>query len=313
MAKKLKSQSNTPPGGERKGILICGHGSRDPEGVSGFKALVDGMRNRHPEAVVDYGFLEFSHPTFDVAVSSMMEKGIRDIISLPAILFAGGHAKNDMPFEMNSLQAAHKDLSIRFGSFLGVSPQLLELCRLLIERCESKLPPRPRGECCLLVVGRGTSDPDGNSDVAKMARMLEEGMGFGFSRTAYIGVTKPGLEDTLEILERLPYSRIIAVPVFLFTGVLLKRIYSLIEARREVSQKEIFYTEPFGAHDLILDILSERIEEVETGTANMNCQLCKYRTRIVGFENEKGREQVGHHFHVRGSLPPEGVLNEQDK
>ncbi len=271
------------------------------------------MRRRHPDMVVDYGFLEFAHPTFDSAVRVMREKGVSDIISLPAILFAGGHAKNDMPFEMNSIQAAYKDLSIRFGSFLGVSPQLLQLCRLLIEKCERSLPPAPRENTCLLLVGRGTSDPDGNSDVAKMARMLEEGMGFGFSHTAYIGVTKPNLEETLKLLECLPYSRVVAVPVFLFTGVLLKKIHSQIEKHRAVSKKEIVFTEPFGSHGLILDILDERVGEVEAGSANMNCQLCKYRTQIIGFEGDAGKEQVGHHFHVRGVLPSEGSLNEQDK
>ncbi|QMU55633.1 MAG: hypothetical protein GKS04_00265 [Candidatus Mycalebacterium zealandia] len=296
------------PSADGKGILICGHGSRDSEGVEGFESLVRRMRSRRPDADVDYGFLEFAQPTFDVAVKAMAERGVEDIISLPAILFAGGHAKNDMPFEMNSIQAAHKGLRIRFGSFLGVSPQLLELCRLLIEKSEKSMPPHAREETCLLLVGRGTSDPDGNSDVAKMARMLEEGMGFGFSRAAYIGVTKPGLEETLKILENLPYSRIVAVPVFLFTGVLLKRIYATLEKHKTVSRKEILYTEPFGAHDLILDILDERVEEVKEGNANMNCQLCKYRTQIVGFENEVGREQVGHHFHVRGGDSAKGGL-----
>ena len=285
-----------------QGILICGHGSRDPEGVSGFKELVDAMRRRRPGAVVEYGFLEFAHPTFDIAVREMVKKGVTEIISLPAILFAGGHAKNDMPFEMNSIQAETEGVSIRFGSFLGVSPQLLELCKILIEESEKDLAPAPREDTCLLLIGRGTKDPDGNSDVAKMARMLEEGMGFGFSRSAYIGVTRPGLEETLRTLEFLPYSRIVAVPVFLFTGVLLKRIYSQIEEHAGRSGKEIVATGPFGAHPLIIDILEERAGEVENGSANMNCQLCKYRTQIVGFEQDKGREQVGHHFHVRGSL-----------
>lgn len=305
----LKNKKS-PPAGSGKGILLCGHGSRDPEGIEGFRGLVRRVRSRHPGTVVDYGFLEFAQPTFDVAVKSMAERGVKDIISLPAILFAGGHSKNDMPFEMNSIQAAHEELVIRFGSFLGVSPQLLELCCLLIERTEESAHPRAREDSCLLLVGRGTSDPDGNSDVAKMARMLEEGMGFGFSRTAYIGVTRPGLEETLNILENLPHSRIIAVPVFLFTGVLLKRIYATLEKHGAVSRKEILFTEPFGTHDLILDILDERIEEVETGNANMNCQLCKYRTQIVGFEHEVGREQEGHHFHVRG-ISSEGGLNER--
>jgi sirohydrochlorin cobaltochelatase len=32
----------------------------------------------------------------------------------------------------------------------------------------------------------------------------------------------------------------------------------------------------------------------------MNCQLCKYRTQIIGYVSELGAPQAGHHHHVRG-------------
>jgi sirohydrochlorin cobaltochelatase len=34
----------------------------------------------------------------------------------------------------------------------------------------------------------------------------------------------------------------------------------------------------------------------------MNCQLCKYRKQVVGFEQDYGKEQVGHHLNVKGIL-----------
>lgn len=286
----------------RQGLLICGHGSRDQDGILAFEGMVSEIRKRHSQKVVEHGFLEFAHPTFDVAVEKMYRQGVRDITAIPAILFPGGHLKNDMPFEMNTLQALHPDLRIRFGSHLGVSPQLLSLSRRLIEDAESLQGFVDRKDTCLLVVGRGTSDPDANSDVAKAARMLWEGMGFGFATTAFIGVTHPLLQDGLPMLEGLPFKRVVAIPFFLFTGVLLKKIYAQIDAHRQSSSKEFIYTRSFESDDLILDALDERILEVERGTANMNCQLCKYRTQIVGYEKDVGREQVGHHFHVRGSL-----------
>ena len=43
-----------------------------------------------------------------------------------------------------------------------------------------------------MVVGRGTSDPDANSEVSKLARMLEEGLGFGASYVCYSGTAEPG-------------------------------------------------------------------------------------------------------------------------
>ena len=76
--------------------------------------------------VVDYGFLEFNHPTYEAAVERMYAKGIRKIYALPVILFAGSHAKNDIPYELNTLQGYHDDLTISMGKHIGVSSFLLE-------------------------------------------------------------------------------------------------------------------------------------------------------------------------------------------
>ena len=107
-----------------------------------------------------------------------------------------------------------------------------------ISRCST--PPAPaspkprqaagpgvsRHDTLLMVVGRGASDPDANSNVAKMMRMLWEGMGFGWGETAYSGVTFPLVAPALDKAARLGFRRIIVFPYFLFTGVLVKRIYA---------------------------------------------------------------------------------------
>lgn len=297
----------------KKGILICGHGSRDPEGVEGFKELVRLLKLRYPQRIVDYGFLEFSHPVYAAAIERMYIYGVREIVAIPAILFAGGHAKNDIPFEMNTLQSQYKDLKIVLGKHIGITPSILQLAKKLIEQIEATSELIDRKEVCLLVVGRGTSDPDANSDIAKLTRMLWEGLGFGFATTAFIGVTKPLLKDTLPIIDKLPYKRIIALPVFLFTGVLLKKIYIQIDEFKLLTEKELIYTKSFECDELLLQTIDERILEVEKGNPNMNCQLCKYRTQIIGFENEVGKEQVGHHLAVKGILFEEDIKIENKK
>jgi sirohydrochlorin cobaltochelatase len=286
----------------KKGILICGHGSRDPEGIEGFKELVRLLKLRYPNHEVDYGFLEFSHPVYAAAVERMYVNGVREITAIPAILFAGGHAKNDIPYEMNTLQSQYPDLKIRLGKHFGITPSILQLAKKLIEKAESTETTIDRKDSCLVIVGRGTSDSDANSDVAKLTRMLWEGMGFGFATTTYIGVTQPLLKDTLPLVNQLPYKRIVVVPIFLFTGILLKKIYAQIEDFKQESDAAIIYTESLGCDELLLQTIDERINEVTQGNPNMNCQLCKYRTQIIGFENEVGKEQTGHHLAVKGIL-----------
>ncbi len=211
------------------GILLCGHGSRDPRGTAAFRDLVAAMQRRHPDKIVDYGFLEFAHPVYAAAVERMYQRGVRQIIALPVILFAGGHAKNDIPYEMNTLQQQYPDLVITMGHHLGITPQLLQLSRQLIEEIEQLQKPGPaalsvvtppvpadRSDTCLLLVGRGTADPDANSDVAKLTRMLWEGSRLRPWQIHRLRAASrhPCRRTPRSLLEHLPFRRVIVLPVF---------------------------------------------------------------------------------------------------
>ncbi|NQY06258.1 MAG: sirohydrochlorin chelatase [Flavobacteriaceae bacterium] len=287
----------------KKGILLCGHGSRRPAAVTSFKRLVSVLKERYQDSYeVDYGFLEFNHPTYEAAVERMYLNGVREIYALPVILFAGSHAKNDIPFELNTLQTYHNDLTIKMAKHIGVSSFLLDLSVKRIEETEKRLTALDRKETCLIVVGRGTTDPDANSDVAKLTNMLWEGLGFGFATVGYSGTAYPNIKESLAMVEKLGFKRTIVIPFFFFTGVLLERIYDAVKEMDENSEHEYVYTDPFGTDELILKAFDERLEEAKDGVANMNCQLCKYRKQVVGFEDYLGQEQIGHHLNVKGIL-----------
>jgi len=286
----------------RKGILLCGHGSRTKSGTDSFKELIEKLKERYSDYEVDYGFLEFNHPLYEAAVERMYEKGVREIYALPVILFAGSHAKNDIPYELNTIQSYYSDLTIKMGKHLGVSSYLLELSQKIILEKEKTLPEIPRIETSLVVVGRGTTDPDANSDVHKLCSMLAEGMGFGFSTVGYSGTAYPSIDQSLEFVEKLNFKRVYVIPFFFFTGILLERIYNSVEEFNVQSANEYVSTKAFGSDEFVLKAFDERLQEVIDGTASMNCQMCKYRKQIIGFETEQGKEQVGHHLNVKGIL-----------
>ena len=286
----------------KKGILLCGHGSRTKTGTESFKKLVDILKKRYADYEVDYGFLEFNHPLYEAAVERMYEKGIREIYALPIILFAGSHAKNDIPYEMNTLQSYYPDLTIKMGKHLGVSSFLLELSQKILLEKEQGLPEIPRRETALIVVGRGTTDPDANSDVHKLCSMLWEGMGFGFATVGYSGTAYPSVKESMDFVEKLNFKRTYVIPFFFFTGILLERIYKAVEEYNKTTENSYISTQPFGTDELVLKAFDERLQEAINGTGNMNCQLCKYRKQIIGFGEEQGKEQIGHHLNVKGIL-----------
>ena len=286
----------------RIGVMVCGHGSRDEEAIAEFESVAAGIRVRLPGYDVESGFLEFATPVIREGLGKLHARGNELCLAVPGMLFAAGHAKNDIPSVLNTFEAEHPDMEIRYARELGIDDKLL---RAAGDRIREALDAAGGGvtlhETILVVVGRGASDPDANSNVAKVMRMLWEGFGFGWGETAYSGVTFPLVEPALVHAAKLGYRRIVVFPWFLFTGVLVKRIYAHTD-RVAARHPEIeFVKAPYlNDHPAVLDAFAERVEETLHGANLMNCKLCKYRERILGFETEKGLPQESHHHHVEG-------------
>ena len=288
-------------GDGRSGIVIAGHGSRDPDAVREFEALVELVRARAPHDVVTHGYLEFATPTIAEAVHANVAAGAQQVAIVPGVLLAARHAKNDMPAEMLTAARDYPQIDFHFGAPMNLDPKLLQLAQERIVAAEATSPATVRrADTCLVVVGRGTTDPDANGEVAKLARMLEEGMGFGAAYVCYSGTATPLVADGLRSAARLGYARVVVLPFFLFDGVLVKRIYAAADdlSLRE-PELEVLKAGYLGVHPLMADVMIERAREAVAGRAAMNCSLCKYRVQIVGFEQQVGEPQQAHHLAVR--------------
>ena len=66
----LSSTTNANGDHSRIGILLCGHGSRDPKAVREFQALVGKLKSRMPSIPFEYGFLEFNQPIIRIALDN---------------------------------------------------------------------------------------------------------------------------------------------------------------------------------------------------------------------------------------------------
>ncbi len=288
---------------DRTGIMFCGHGSRDVDAIAQFEHMARAMRARLTGYDVDHGYLEFARPVIRDGLEALKRRGVTRILAVPGMLFAAGHVKNDIPSELNNFAVENPSISVAYGRDLSIDPLLL---RAAADRIEAALADTDelaveRSETLLVVIGRGTSDPDANSNVAKVARMLWEGMGFGWAEIGFSGVAFPRVGPALERAVRLGFKRIVVFPYFLFTGVLVKRIYSETDAvAARYPEIEFIKADYLNDHPLVLDSFAARITEIGAGTNVMNCQLCKYREQVIGYEADAGAPQAGHHHHVRG-------------
>ncbi|MCT0202724.1 sirohydrochlorin chelatase [Synechococcus sp. CS-602] len=290
--------------GSRIGVLICGHGSRNRLAVDEFARLATGLRQRLPQVPVEYGYLEFARPILRDGLESLRQQGVDQVLAVPGMLFAAGHAKNDIPSVLNTY-TAETGLRIDYGRELGID---LKMIQAAAARIRDALVPAAQTlpslhDTLLVVVGRGSSDPDANSNVSKVTRMLVEGMGFGWGETLYSGVTFPLVEPGLRHAVKLGFKRVVVFPYFLFSGVLVSRIRHHTE-RVAADHPDITFLAAsyLGDHPLVIDTFQERVEEVVRGDTQMNCSLCKYRAEVLGFETEVGAPQRSHHHHVEGLI-----------
>ncbi len=285
-------------------VMMCGHGSRDKGAITEFAAVAEELKGRF-EYPLDYGFLEFATPIIRDGLDRLREGGARRILAVPGMLFAAGHVKNDVPSVLNTYAARHDDLQISYGRDLGIDTRLVraagERVMAAMAAADAEHGVVAPQDTLLVTVGRGASDPDANSNVAKVARQLWEGLGFGWGETAYSGVTFPLVKPALEQVVKLGFKRIVVFPYFLFTGILVRRIYEATDVvAAQYPDVQFVKAGYLNNHPLVLDTFVDRVHEILEGTGNMNCQSCKYREQVLGFEAEVGLPQESHHHHVEG-------------
>lgn len=328
---------------EKVGVMICGHGSRSQAAVDEFALLADKLPVYLPAGwEMEYGYLEFANPVIRDGLDRLRGKGCTRILAVPGMLFAAMHSKNDIPTVLNSYAAKH-GLAVSYGRELGVDPKMIaaaaDRIRAAVKQADAEGGEVALHDTCLVVIGRGASDPDANGNVAKIARMLQEGLGFGWCEVGYSGVTFPLVEPCLQHATRLGYKRILVLPYFLFTGILIDRIYGFTDqVAAEHPDIQFVKAGYLRDHPQVLRTFAERVSEQMSETPPPNCGLCgyraqvlsledgapqvisaeqrahpafgavppptcvmcKYRTQVLGFEGEVGAVQESHHHHVEG-------------
>lgn len=284
-------------------LLVVGHGSRDPRGVGEFHDLVGLLRRRNPALTVEGGFIELSQPPISECVDRLAKGGTRNVAAVPLMLLAAGHAKDDIPATLVREKMDHPDMTFSYGRALGIRPELLEL---MDERISAVVSEGEKEETAVLIIGRGSSDPDANSDIPKIARLFYEGRSYPAVESAYVSMTPPNVAQGLDRCRRLGAKRVVVFSYFLFTGVLEERIRQQVVAfARTNPHVEVRYAGYFGADPRVADLVVERYAEAVEGDIRMNCDVCVHRVALPGFEEKVGAaatphfhpDEQGHHTH----------------
>ena len=271
-------------------LLIVGHGTVDAAGVGEFTAFIERVRARLAGVDVAGGFIELSAPAVTEAWQRLVELGHRRMAAVPLVLVAAGHAKGDIPAALQREVLRQPGSSFAFGRPLGPHPILLEL---LAERIAAVAPAEGTA---VVLVGRGSTDPDANAEVCKMARLLQETRGFAFVETAFVSLAVPNVADGLRRAKLLGAKRVVVAPYFLFDGVLPQRVVAQSVAFGQSNPElDVRVAGYLGDCDGLAELVIERYRETLHGDIRMNCDTCAYRVLLPGFEDKLGAPQTPHH------------------
>ncbi len=200
-----------------RGLLLIGHGTRDDEGTRQFLELARTLAELAGPTPVEPALLEFQNPTIDQAWMKLVDRGVTHIDVAPLLLFAAGHAKQDIPEIIAGLQT--RSPQVRWSQSRPLSRQRT-LVELALERASEALlgcqsPPK---QCAFVLVGRGSFDPCAQADTRVLAELIGHRLQVAATATAFYAMASPDVPSVLDQVASLGVRNVVVQPHLLFEG-----------------------------------------------------------------------------------------------
>lgn len=257
-------------------VVLVGHGSRVRSATARFETLVGHYARSAPDLDVTHGYLELAEPALESALLAAGKKSAH-VVVMPLLLFAAGHAKNDLPIALERARRALPQVRWSAAPALGVHASLVALLKRRVDAALTTAPSRS----AIVVVGRGSSDPDANADFCKVARLLAEGGDYASVTPAFAGIAEPSVPAALEWVARARPTEIVVAPYLLFGGRLTEKLTTVLQDfQARAPWTRVTAAEPLGAEPELLRALDERVRGALDGSRPLPCDTCQYRVPV---------------------------------
>ena len=110
-----------------KAILLVSHGSRSPKTKEEISALVRVLRQRLPQDIVEFAFLEIETPSIPEGIDQCIKQGAAEIVVTLNFLNAGRHVDQDIPAIVLAAQKKYPHIKIIISKPIGQHVQIPNL------------------------------------------------------------------------------------------------------------------------------------------------------------------------------------------
>ncbi|MFI8709795.1 sirohydrochlorin chelatase [Bacillus sp. NPDC077411] len=231
-----------------KGIVYIGHGSRLQAGNEQFIHFVQSVIKERSENIQKIGFLELTIPTVQDAIIEAILDGATEILLVPVLLFAAAHYKRDVPFEIEQMKKRYPHITFSIVPPFSTHPLMVEL---VIKRIREA---RPIQDSEILIVGRGSSDPQPIYELQQIGSAIEQKLCMPVS-CSFLTKGTPSFTERLDGLAS-SAQHVYVMPYLLFTGLLLRKIERHAHTYTNVTTCNCLQFDPYMKSALL-----ERMEE----------------------------------------------------
>jgi sirohydrochlorin cobaltochelatase len=245
------------------GILLVGHGTVETAGVEEFHRLTQLVASQCGGLPVETCFLEKAEPTLAEGVARLVHRGTDNIVVMPLLLFAAGHAKRDIPLSVARAVAGHPGVTARIATPLGCHRQIVALSARRYDEAVAGHRGVPPEQTALLLIGRGSSDQDATDAFRQLACLRGQAISPIRVEACFLAMAEPSLPTALANLANGSYRRVVLQPHLLFRGRLLADLTAQVEAvAAAVPECQWLVAGHLGPAQLVAEATVDRVASV---------------------------------------------------
>jgi sirohydrochlorin ferrochelatase len=252
-------------------LVAVAHGSQDPRAcatVGELMAMAADRATRRGLRAPDLRTAYLGHAppslpqvmsTIDAGRRAQIPKEAQEVRVLPLLLTAAYHSKSDIPCLLTRVSRQFPRLQVSYGETLGPHPRLLHA---LERRLAEEDPGADRARTGVVLASAGSSDPEANATIARLAAQWQDRAGWFAVRPAYACAADPSPAAAVTSLLQAGAPRVVVATYLLAPGLFADRIRasSLAAGAAAVSPA-------LGACTEVADVLLDRF--AETGSRRL--------------------------------------------
>lgn len=242
------------------GVLVAvAHGSADPQAAATVADLMTVVAERAARRGLDVSDVHAAYLGHAVPSVPQVLREIRagPVTVLPLLLTAAYHSKSELPRMLARVGRELPGLRLRYGVPLGPHPLLLTALERRLAEADPQVDPARTG---VVLAAAGSSDPEANAAIARLAARWQAQTGWRAVGPAYVSAASPDPAAAVAGLLRAGVRRVMVATYLLAPGCFADRI-----RRSSIAAGAAAVSPVLGASAEVADVLLDRFQEAAGG------------------------------------------------